>query len=89
MAHTQEYVTSYIAKYNDKLMSKYINMESKIKIKCGSCNEIYKTSFSSYKSSGVRCLCYTMSRGERFIYYYLINNNIKYNTQKTFFIVSQ
>jgi len=84
MTHTQDYVSSYIAKYGDKFIDKYVNSDFKIKIKCGSCNEIYISSFHAYKSMGVRCLCHTMSRGERFIYYYLINNNIKYETQKTF-----
>jgi hypothetical protein len=39
LRHSQEYVESYIAKHNDKLLSKYVKMDEKIKIKCGKCKK--------------------------------------------------
>ena len=83
-SHSQEFVNAYIAKYGDKLLDKYVNGSTKIKIKCGSCNKIFRMRFHTYKNKGCRCLCRTMSKGERAVDHYLTHNNISYETQKTF-----
>jgi len=83
-SYSQEFVSTYIVKYGDKLLDKYVNGSTKIKIKCGSCNKVFKMCFSSYKNIGCRCLCKSMSKGERAVDHYLTNNNITYETQKTF-----
>ena len=82
--HSQEYVAEFIANDGDLLMSKYINMETKIDIKCGDCKKIFNVSFDSYKCSFTRCSCKTTSKGERLIENYLIKNNIVFEKQKTF-----
>ena len=81
---SQEYVSEYIKSYDDKLISQYIDMNSKLEIECGYCNNIFKMSFGVYKHDNCRCQCTSMSRGERIIKEYLIKNNISYVTQKSF-----
>lgn len=80
--HSYDYVKSLIEEYGDKLMSDtYYNSSSKIDIKCGKCDNIYKITFCHYKR-GVSCFNCNKSRGERKIERYLINNNISYVFQK-------
>lgn len=84
LTHSQEYVEKYIKDYGDTLVSHYINMASKIYVKCGICCNIFNLTFSSYKSSMTRCSCITKSKGERKVEEYLNKHNIRYEAQKTF-----
>ena len=84
-----EYVKNYIEKYGCKLLSKYKNYDTKIKIQC-KCGNTFETLFCIFKDYDVHeCkMCReknkSTSKGETKIEQWLINNNIKYKTQYTF-----
>ncbi len=82
--HSQEFVTQYIEQYGDKLLSQYDGVNEKLEILCGKCDKIFLCTFAAYKTAHVRCLCNSMSRGERMITHYLTKKDIKYEQQKTF-----
>jgi len=59
-------------------------MNIKIKIKCNKCCTIFYQRPKDHINNKQGCPICKESKGEKIIRHYLINNNIKYETQKTF-----
>lgn len=84
------YVENYINNFNNNVLlnkNDYISYDMpNLKIKCGTCGNIYVTSYNLYKiSEHKKCpTCKPFSNGESRIEKYLIDNNIKYIPQKKF-----
>ncbi len=81
--HDQDYIKAKISYFGDTLLDEYYNHKTKMTVKCGACSNIYKITYNDYRR-GSRCLCYTMSRGERYITNYLNHRNIEFSAQKKF-----
>lgn len=83
---SDKYIEKYIEKHNCKLASKYINSETKIKIKCG-CGSYYETLFIMFRDYDIRSckICReenkSISKGETKIEKWLIKNKVKYKRQ--------
>lgn len=91
--HSIEYVKSVIESYNNnKLLNPedYINaLEKNLKILCGSCGNVYITSFDAYTAKGkqkIKCFSCSCkeSKGECRIREFLNANNIIFEQEKTF-----
>lgn len=89
--YTPQQVKEIIESINHNILlnpNEYIGIkDANLKIQCGLCHNIYKTSLESYKS-GFRICCpecsKSISNPERIIINYLNNNNISYEYQYTF-----
>lgn len=76
-AANSKHTKGYIYDFSD-----YKNMHSKVKIICPEHGEFYQTPMSHVKGSG--CPVCNQSQGERMVEKFLIDNNIKYISQKKF-----
>ena len=77
LASNKKHTKGYIYDFSD-----YRNMHTKLKIVCPKHGEFYQTPMSHVKGSG--CLVCNQSQGERMVEKFLIENNIKYSSQKKF-----
>jgi len=77
LASNKKHTKGYIYDFSD-----YRNMHTKLKIVCPKHGEFYQTPMSHVKGSG--CPDCNQSQGERMVEKFLIENNIKYSSQKKF-----
>jgi len=69
---------------NFEFLSPYINMSTKIEIKCKKCNNIFYQRPKDHIHKKEGCPYCKQSKGERSIKLFLDTNNIKYEIQKSF-----
>jgi hypothetical protein len=74
--------SKHLGKYDYSLVD-YVNTESKVKIKCNKCNNIFKQS-PSVHLGGSGCSKCRESKGENKVAKYLVKNNISFTPQKIF-----
>ena len=78
------FVKEYIEKEEYKLLTdNYINVFQKLTLECPKGHK-FETTFHNFKNGGRRCPRCKSSKGEKEIAVILNNENIKYETQKTF-----
>ena len=65
------------------IIEKYINSQTKIKVKHLKCGYVYAVTPSNFRT-GSRCPRCSSSKGEYFIHKYLHDNDFKYVSQKTY-----
>lgn len=89
--HDIKYIKDTIESFNgNELLNPEDYVESKmnnLKIKCGSCGQIYTVSFSDYvNNQQIRCshCSHSESKGERRIRLFLESNNIQFQQRKSF-----
>lgn len=75
----------YFGKY-EFISNEYKNMKTKYKFKHSDCKTIFKSTLDNFIRGDVACpICSkSISKGEQYFSYFLLDNNIKFEPQKTF-----